>query len=101
MVSSGVSSVIFSGFHRGFLWVSYMDFLWTYFSGKKPLLCVKLLPDLFVVLLPGPAFMSRAVLAQNRLGDGPACDRKLYIYINNTGWGPPVINWFINHYNPH
>ena len=19
----------------------------------------------------------------------------------NTGWGPPIISWFINHYNPH
>ena len=20
---------------------------------------------------------------------------------NHAGWGPPVISWFINHYNPH
>ena len=24
-----------------------------------------------------------------------------FIIIFPTGWGPPVISWFINHYNPH
>ena len=85
------------GFSLGFIGVSYGFPIWISYGlipGKKPLLCVKLLPDLFVVLLPGPAFMSRAVLAQNRLGDGPACDRKLYIYKYRalkmiTRWGSP------------
>ena len=32
----------------------------------------------------------------------PKCERfARLVYNYYTGWGPPVISWFINHYNPH
>ena len=48
-----------------------------------------------------------------RLGDGinAAVDRKekpipiangmVLHHPSHTGWAPPVISWFLNHYNPH
>ena len=78
-----VSSGIFSGFHRRFLWVSYMDFLWTYSWQETAL--VRQIASWFVRCAFAWPCVSCREQSWRKTGlamGQPAIESYIYIYIN-------------------